>query len=61
MIILDVIIRRELLAKGQAPLQLEATLCYDCHEVMMQKPFGEILWLSAKHSEWVLLLVPNKL
>lgn len=56
-----IIARRELLAKGQAPLQLEVTLCYACYEVMMLEPFGEILWLSAKHSEWFLLLVPNKL
>lgn len=61
LIILDIIASAELLAKGQAAPQLEVALCYACYEVMMQKPFGEILWLSAKHSEWFLLLVPNKL
>jgi len=51
----------ELLAKTQVPPQLEAMLCYVYYEVMMQKPFGEILWLSARISECFLLLVPSKL
>lgn len=58
---LDVIVQMEFLANAQAPPQLEAMLCYVCYEVMMQKPFGEILWLSARNSECFLLLVPNKL
>lgn len=61
MIGLDVIVRMELLAKTQPPPQLEAMLSYVCYEVMMQKLFGEMLWLSASISECFLLLVPNKL
>lgn len=53
--------RIELLAKTRAPPQLEAVLCDVCYEVMMQKPFGETLWLSARNSECFLLLVPNNL
>lgn len=61
LISLDVIVRTELLAKRQASPQLEIMLCYVCYEVMMQKPFGEILWLSARNRECFLLLVPSKL
>jgi len=56
----NVIIRTELLAKRQTP-QLQVVLCYVCYEVMIQKLFGEILWLFARNGECFSLLVPNKL